>query len=65
MNGIPAGEIGSYAILVTSDNTAKLCKVINAGGGLRDVGSTIARSSAELTAMVRAYRRGLEDGQRR
>lgn len=62
VNGIPAGEIGSYAILATSDTTAKLCEVINADGGLRDVGSTIARSPAELAAMIRAFRRGLVAG---
>jgi hypothetical protein len=39
--------------------------VINAAGGVRDAGPGIARSAAELTAMIRAYRRGLEDGRGR
>jgi hypothetical protein len=62
VNGIEAGAIGSYAILPKSETAAKLCVVINADGGLRDVGSTIARTPAELAAMIRAFRRGLVAG---
>jgi isopentenyl diphosphate isomerase/L-lactate dehydrogenase-like FMN-dependent dehydrogenase len=62
VNGIEAGAIGSYASLPKSETAAKLCVVINADGGLRDVGSTIARTPAELAAMIRAFRRGLVAG---
>lgn len=59
------GDIGSYEIRAVDSTGAKLYLVINASGGLRDVGSSIARSAAELTVMIRAYRRGLEDGRGR
>jgi hypothetical protein len=63
--GKQPGEVGSYEIRAVDSTGAKLYLVINASGGLRDVGPSIARCAADLTAMVRAYRRGLEDGQGR
>ena len=60
-----AGEIGSYELRAVDTTGAKLYLVINADGGLRDGGPSIARSSGEALAMVRAYRRGLEDGHSR
>ena len=62
LNGITPGQIGSYEIRAVDTTGAKLYLVINAAGGVRDAGPGIARSAAELTAMIRAYRRGLEDG---
>jgi hypothetical protein len=65
LNGISPGQIGSYEIRAVDTTGAKLYLIINAAGGVRDAGPEIARSAAELTAMIRAYRRGLEDGRGR
>ena len=65
LNGISPGQIGSYEIRAVDSTGAKLYLIINAAGGVRDAGPAIARSAAELTAMIRAYRRGLEDGRGR
>ena len=60
--GRPDGGVGSYELRAVDTTGAKLYLVINEAGGVRDAGPAIARSTAEMLAMVRAYRRGLEDG---